>query len=164
VQIINDQNPQFFLFGALSAVTLTFQRCELLSPCGGRGQDHMNRALAAAFPGTPAVLQGTLGNSSGITYDAFTGIPFQGYTAAPEDASMELLNTTVICYDPPGPFAPLQEPGIWTAGASTATSAQFGLCQRPETLGADYRGKHAAAASGSPCTEWSNGALQVHHL
>lgn len=158
MQIINDQHPYVFLFGALSGVTLTFQNCTLLSPCGGWGDDYMHKALTAALPRVTAIRPVAQNISPGLTYDALMPIPFAG---GPADAQIHLLNTSIQCYPPPTLYAPRQEPGIWTPGAAAAASDRYSLCQRPETLGADYRGERTETRSGSPCTSWSVPSLQV---
>jgi hypothetical protein len=159
VQMVDDRNPHIFLFGAINAVSVTCRNCTLLSPCGGRGPEHLHKRLQAAYPFSPAVRPNKTRVANGLSYDAFMRIPITG---APAGAVILLLNTDIICYDPATrPFAPTTAPKLWQTGsAATAVRAQD-TCQHPETLGADYRGTVNQTKNGQRCQAWNAHTPQV---
>ena len=142
MQIVDDLNPHFFLFGVLRGVSIAYRSCTLLSQCGGKGASDgpawMDETLDNNFPLATRVVPNDQDVADSFVYNALSKIPIPG---APSSANIQLLNNTKItCYDLPGPFARRAAPTIWSQG-SASTQIRIGdACQRLETLGADYRG------------------------
>jgi hypothetical protein len=159
VQIVDDLSPHFFLFGVLRGVSIAYRACTLLSQCGGKGSTAgpgwMDMQFTTEFSSAARVTPQAQDSPDSFVYDAFTQIPIPG---APSGANIQLLSETrITCYDLPSVFPRQVAPEIWKAGSSRieTRSDNPDACQRPETLGADYRGQSNATMDGSECESWS---------
>jgi hypothetical protein len=159
VQIVDDLNPHFFLFGVLRGVTIAYRNCTLLSQCGGKGRadgpEWMDQQFRKEFPLATRVYPKVQDVTGSFKYDALSKIPIPG---APATANIQLLNITrIACYDLPGPYARNVSPEIWNPGSSSIKIRNDvpDACQRQETLGADYRGLINRTVNGAECEKWN---------
>lgn len=165
VQIVDDLNPYFFLFGVLRGVSIAYRSCTLLSQCGGKGPTDgpawMDQKFQEEFPLATRVIPRNQNNTDSFVYNALSKIPIPG---APQTANIQLLNgTKITCYSLPGPYPRNVAPALWDANAATTTVGNDDpdACQRPETLGADYRGTGSQTISGAPCANWNTASPLV---
>ena len=106
MQIVDDLNPHFFLFGVLRGVSIAYRSCTLLSQCGGKGASDgpawMDETLDNNFPLATRVVPNDQDVADSFVYNALSKIPIPG---APSSANIQLLNNTKICllYTSPSP-------------------------------------------------------------
>lgn len=158
--MIDDHNPFFFLFGYLNNASLLYTDCTFYSPCGGRGpRDLVNTIHAASSSDTrlePAIASQV--ESQVLYVDALQAPPVDGFP----NSLIGAVGSTIQCFDPSTHlFAPTQPPEIWRPEAIGAEAIESDSCQRPETLGADYRGTVQTTTSGVPCAQWGDQRFDV---
>lgn len=159
VQLLDDRNPFYFLFGFLNSQEprppwLLMTECTFISPCGGRGpQDVVNSMLKASTDDlhwhVHPVPFGQV-SSPVLTVGVLRGVPTQG-----DPATIIAAESRIECYNPAiSIFPAAMPPAIWNAGAATGRWNPYDLCFRPETMGADYRGTINVSFSGAACQKW----------
>lgn len=150
--MLDDHNPFYFLFGVLGRAQLLMRDCTFLSPCGGRGPRDLVDSVLAASPDDLKFEPSGQVASQVLTVDALQGVPLEGFP----NSLIGAVRAKIMCHDPANnSFAPTQPPALWSPAAAAADVIESDTCQRPETLGADYRGTVSTTASGAACQLWS---------